>query len=745
MFSKHIVSSLMVIISMFFFLIPANALDDGQPHGISSDNTATVITGDSTFTISGGKQSGNNLFHGFSSFNLHKGEQAIFEHGSNIVNIIGRISGDTYSWVNGTISAGASLYLLNPKGFIFGPDTVLDLGGSFHASTSDTIIFDDHAIFDMNTDFSAELPESDPAGFEFTSNNAFSSIILNDATLELLSGQDLSLVAGDTQPASLISNTENNTGLKMTNSHVSVSGGTIRMASVAAPATIRFDNWHAFKEKSDIAGKIVSNESVIQTGGQQTNESGQIFIVGGLFFGDQTTFNTAATQHAGDIDIHATQMELSNECFLDAQSYGNGEGGNVHLNIDNQLKMSESQIVASNNNGDAGRVDIKAKTMLLNNASLIATETSGAGHAGHISLDTQGDIILSNGSEILSKSKETATGDAGNIDLDAANISMTDVSLISADTDGSGNAGNVTIHATKLDLSKASRVSSSSHNSQQGGNAGEIEIKLTDDLNMNGSDTAIQTQSNGPGTAGSIDISAHNVFLTHHAQVSSSGMGILGNAGDAGSIHINADNLIQMTEKSQLATSSKNAGGGKIHIESDKMLYLSDITINTSVMQGWGSGGDINLSTQLLFTDSSTIQAQAENGPGGNISIQSKQFLQTSNNTINATSRLGIDGRVDITQPTSDIIMDVSQLPGQFLDDTARLSDVCAARFQKDISVFSLEGRGALPTAYNDWIPGSEITYDRPDIKFQHIPDRSKYLDPLCPFTEEEKNANSSE
>jgi filamentous hemagglutinin family protein len=739
-----------ILMRLIFLSLPANALDSDHPHGIISDNDQTIVTGDSLYTISGGTSSGKNLFHGFSKFNLHKNEQAIFTIESGIENIIGRISGGESSWINGKISADANLYLLNPSGFIFGSDTVFDLTGSLLVSTSDRLIFEDNSFISAIPGIMQSYPDCQPVGVEFTEKSSFSRIIIDNATLEMNAGQNLTLIGGDSHPASLISNIQDtSSGIKIENTHIKAPGGSIQMASVASPGTIRLDYFQASEQTIETLGDIfISGDEIIQTGGEQVDNSGHIYIFGGLFYGDETDLSTASTGDAGDIHIHANNMTLKNGCRLDSQSYGNGDGGDIRLTIADQLDMSESTIqtnVTANNSGNAGFVEISAKNMRFDNASLIATETSGIGYAGQIKLIAQNNMTLTGGSEILSKSRENATGDAGNILLNAPHIQMDASACISADTDGTGNAGHITIHGKALSAQNKSIITSSSNSSRQGGNAGNIEIILSQSLMMNGPETEIQTKSNGKGAAGQIDISSQNVFLNHSAGISSSGAGSENYAGDAGTIHIFADKNIRLNENSHLSTSSKNAGGGIVEVESGRLLSLKNSSINTSVLQGWGRGGDISLMTQLMYLDGSTIHAQAENGPGGNIQIQSRQFLEASNNTISASSRLGIDGRVDILQPTSDISMDVSQLPDQFLDNSARLADICAARFHDNKSIFSLEGKGALPTAYNDWIPGSEITYDRPDIQLQHIPNRSQYLDPLCPFTDDEKQENSSE
>src|SRR5262245_57102394 len=62
-----------------------------------------------------GKQVGGNLFHSFSEFNLKAGEAATFSGPDSVGNIISRVTGSTFSSIDGTLRStipGASLFLM---------------------------------------------------------------------------------------------------------------------------------------------------------------------------------------------------------------------------------------------------------------------------------------------------------------------------------------------------------------------------------------------------------------------------------------------------------------------------------------------------------------------------------------------------------------------------------------------------------------------------------------------------------
>ncbi|BDA76250.1 hypothetical protein CAL7716_104160 (plasmid) [Calothrix sp. PCC 7716] len=189
---------------------------------IIPDNTLpvnSIVTPSSNIrVIEGGTQLDGNLFHSFREFSFSllssdtTGDTAFFNNGASVRNIITRVTGVSISNIDGVIQANgaANLFFINPNGIIFGPNASLNIGGSFVASTANSLKFTD------GTEFSATFPQTSalltvnvPLGLQFGSNPGE---ILNQSQasplegvnsiglpvgLQVQSGKTLALVGGN--------------------------------------------------------------------------------------------------------------------------------------------------------------------------------------------------------------------------------------------------------------------------------------------------------------------------------------------------------------------------------------------------------------------------------------------------------------------------------------------------------------------------------------------------------------------
>jgi filamentous hemagglutinin family protein len=168
------------------------------------DGTGTIVspTGN-TYNITGGTQTGGNLFHSFQQFGLTAGEAANFVANPSVQNVLGRVTGGNPSVINGLIQvtgSSANLYLMNPAGIVFGSSASLNVPASFTATTATAIGFRPGLNGYPDNWFNAFGPNNypqllgTPSTFTFTVPRT--GAVVNAANLAVAPGKTLTLLGG---------------------------------------------------------------------------------------------------------------------------------------------------------------------------------------------------------------------------------------------------------------------------------------------------------------------------------------------------------------------------------------------------------------------------------------------------------------------------------------------------------------------------------------------------------------------
>ena len=226
-------------------LIPLTAKAQVTADGTTS--TAVNRNGDN-FTIEKGDRIGDNLFHSFNEFSVPTLGSAAFNNAGDIANIFSRVTGSNISSIDGLIRANgaANLFLINPNGILFGQNARLDLGGSFFASTADSL------LFEGNTEFSASNPQappllevSIPIGLNFRDNPeeiVNRSFVRNSAGdlvgLEVAPGKNLTLLGGN---------------INFEAGEATARGGNIELGGLSAAGTVGINDDGSLNFPEDVA------------------------------------------------------------------------------------------------------------------------------------------------------------------------------------------------------------------------------------------------------------------------------------------------------------------------------------------------------------------------------------------------------------------------------------------------------------------------------------------------------------
>ena len=438
---------------------------------------------------------------------------------------------------------------------------------------------------------------------------------------------------------------------------------------------------------------------------------------------------------AGNITITTPRLEMTDGARINTSTATNGHGGNVSINADaismsgeagdfRPLPLFSLGVVqpsgiftlsvggqCSGVCGDAGHISINTGTLTMGTGSQINSGTSSSGQGGNIAINARDTITMSGtlstgqAGGIQSRTVGTSpdSGGGGSISLTAGQaVTISDGASVSASTTGPGNAGNILVKANDVTLSGGGTISAASTGS---GNAGTVTIQgLNSPANsflVDGAGSGVFTTTSDTGTGGNISIDANAVTLQNGAHLSSSSTG----PGNTGNIQINAGNQFAMTNSS-VTTEANQSGGGIIKITTNPngTVQLTDSTISASVLDGNGGGGSVNIDPQSVVLINSQILAQAVQGPGGNINITTNLLLPDSTSIISASSQFGQQGTVIIQSPISPASGKIVPLGQKPLIATSLLSQRCAAIAGGTISSFTVAGRDSLPAEPGGWV-----------------------------------------
>ncbi|MEC4852095.1 MAG: filamentous hemagglutinin N-terminal domain-containing protein [Jaaginema sp. PMC 1079.18] len=183
------------IILSLFSSFPVQAQVTAAP-----DGTGTVVNfAGNTYTITGGTVAGNNQFHSFSQLDLPVANTADFvANNANIVNILGRITSNNPSIIDGLIRVSGgnnpNLYLMNPTGIIFGSNASLNVSGDFFATTATAIGFGSNNWFNSAGSNNYASLTGNPSQFAF--DLATAGTIVNRGNLTVDPGNTVGLIGG---------------------------------------------------------------------------------------------------------------------------------------------------------------------------------------------------------------------------------------------------------------------------------------------------------------------------------------------------------------------------------------------------------------------------------------------------------------------------------------------------------------------------------------------------------------------
>jgi len=720
-------------------LVTATTTVQAQPIQIDGTTPTTPDTCTGTCNIGGGLQRGSNLFHSFSQFNVDAEATVLFVD-PGVRNILTRVTGNQRSNILGTlgVSGGnANLFLINPNGIIFGENAKLQVGGSFVGTTANAIQFGNQGFFRASASEVPLLTVNPSALFYQSTNGLIENRSIASAGVDSTGSNVLGLKVPDGQSLLLVGGEVNLNGGRL-----NAFGGRVELGGLAEPGVIGLDidnnNFRlSFPENTALADVFLTNGARVDVtangGGSITVNAGNIGISGNttrLFSGinpgeiggqsGDITLNATravtvtnnsrilnrvrleAQGNSGNINIKAGSLFLSNGGQVQAMTFGEGNAGDVNIDVGNgSVTVDKNSFLESSVGeagiGNGGNIKIIARELSVRDGGFVNTGTAGRGNAGNILVQVSDLVSLKSLAEsgIFSNVSAGAVGNGGEINITTRALSLSGGSQIAASVisqradklGGRGDGGNITVNASdSVTISGSSPETGFSSGlftateTDAEGLAGNITVNTTHFRITDGG--IVNSQTLNQSNAGNITIDATTFEAINGGQVITTASSF----GKAGNITVNATDSITLSgsdptfaqrstnpifqEEKRVQNEGAASGlfastrtnstgsGGNIAIATQQLIVQNEAQVSVS-SKGKGDAGNLDVNTHNISLDNQgKLTSETASGDGGDITLQVRDLLLMRRNSQISTDAGsdGDGGNIIINAPSGFIV-----------------------------------------------------------------------------------------
>ncbi|WP_017661433.1 two-partner secretion domain-containing protein [Baaleninema simplex] len=455
---------------------------------------------------------------------------------------------------------------------------------------------------------------------------------------------------------------------------------------------------------------------------------GSASVFTGASVGSGVFSGTFSSGNGGNVTVTAPQLTLSDEGLVVSTvlrqtlgeplpGAGTGNGGDVRVVADSLELIGATSADSADTDsftqvgsvtfgtGNAGDVWVSTRQLIVRDGSLLSSSVllsfsalseplsgSGTGNSGRLQIDASESIeVLGSNLSSAATSSFVGTqtfgiGNARELVVNTDRLVLRDGGFIGTFTSATGSAGEIRINASDISIAGraingVSRVAAEAFEPNEvlqqaffipsipNGETGRVAIE-TDRLTLR-EGGSISVQHDGIGNAGILDIEASQIAIEDDSRISATTA-----FGVGGNVSLNVRDSLQLRDDSQISLSA-----------------LGDV----------GDGGNLAIeAATVTLLDRSWIRANAVGGDGGNIRIVTDGILAAPGTAITASSQLGIDGLVEISQPAVDTSTGLIQLPQNTIDLASQIQQGCAS---SQGNTFVITGRGGVPNNPRETLP----------------------------------------
>ena len=594
------------------------------PDNTLGEESSVVIPQQLRDLIEGGAIRGENLFHSFSEFSISEGQQVYFANPDNISNILSRVTGSNISEIFGTlgVDGGANLFLINPNGIVFGENASLDVNGSFLATTSESLIFDDGEFSAVNPDAPPLLTVNFTPGLQYGNNG---SEINNQAVLEVGNGQNLSLL-----------------GQKVNHSGALVApGGSIEVSGT----DVNFLGTVDTRSPDGSVGTFLLDPKniLIQSGEAITGES----------ISQALANSNVVLQADNDItvDDDITSQTNNNLTFQAGRSLSISDNRTISLGGGNfTTQFNDENALASDRDAGIASFVMNPTSAIITNGGNVNIEAGSFSDSSQINLATDSQIITGN-----------AAGDGGNINLTAqgdittgflisgfinnSGVARTESDFVTIPTlPGTDNAGDINVNSSNGAIASTNFVLANAL-----GEAGDIVFNAAGDITFTapGNLDRLGDISSVGAVSGHLQFTTGETLLAEDVRIVNriGGDGVTEGITLTGkSILLENTSLITLTRDETQANlgTVQNAVGGDVTVEATEDLVVRNGTLYTRGDFGIADAGDLRINARRIrvindaelpeffdnFSGIATTAGDNTSGDGGDITINASESIE---------------------------------------------------------------------------------------------------------------------
>jgi filamentous hemagglutinin family protein len=388
-----------------------------------------------------------------------------------------------------------------------------------------------------------------------------------------------------------------------------------------------------------------------------------------------TAAQTGSTGSAGDVVLEAENVTVTGGAQILSDTFSLGTGGAVKVTARETISLegSPSRISATaqpGTSGGAGEVVLEAKNVVVSNGAVIASATFAQGSGGTVEVRAsesfQSTGAFAHGERLVPTGIFVAasdSGNAGNVIVEAKNVTLTGGAQINSATGGSGDGGNVQVTATDRitvdgagifeDSLVPSAITAGSRSQASTGNAGNIVIDAKDVTLSRGAQ--IDSGTFGAGNGGTVDVTATETISldgvsTHNRRAVRSGLFVsnqAGSTGNAGDIIVETKN-VKITGGALIASETFGPGtGGAVGVTAAERISVGGDSAIASDTVGTGPGGRIDIgAAELHLQDGGAITSISRGaGPAGTIKVRATEAVTVSGSGSGLFTESRAEGR----------------------------------------------------------------------------------------------------